>query len=191
MQHTVGIPMAVRRDYGSFVNKLSLAIPASRTAWLSSMVRRRIRARKSWLGRGFLPPAVAMGQWALLRQPWYSRSRPLELWALEREERNFGLLFAWRLSDAATEDGGERWYTAKNKEQLQNNINIVVSTLAKVDSWFQQFRSFSDWSSSIVCDLACRRLQRATCTVSSSSTTALTVSRRHQSRSNQMASICW
>jgi len=63
---------------------------------------------------------------------------------LEREERNFGLLIAWRLSDAATEHGGDRWYHAKNKEQLQNNINVVATTLAKADSWFQQFRSFSD-----------------------------------------------
>jgi hypothetical protein len=137
--------MAVKRDYGSFAK--------ASTRLLSPHVEPL--AYRPWYGGAFGREKAGWVEGFFLQQSqWGSGDFCVnigihvpgldELWALDREEKVFGLLIAWRLSDAANEQGGERWYHAKNKEQLENNMMVVAATLAKADGWFQQFRSFAD-----------------------------------------------
>jgi hypothetical protein len=137
--------MAVKRDYGSFA-KASTRLLAPQVESLGYRI---------WHGGGFRREKAGWMEGFFLQQSqWGSGDFCVnvginvpgldELWALDRDEKIFGLLIAWRLSDAATEHGGERWYHAKNKEQLENNLKTVAATLAKADVWFQQFQSFTD-----------------------------------------------
>lgn len=137
--------MALKRDYGSF-SKAS-------TRFLTPQVESL--GYRPWYGGGFGREKAGWVEGFFLQQSqWGSGNFCVnvgihvpgleELWALEREDRSFGLLIAWRLSDSATEDGGDRWYHAKNKEQLENTLKVIALTLARADGWFHQFRSFSD-----------------------------------------------
>jgi hypothetical protein len=139
------IPMAVKRDYGSFA-KASARLLAPQVEPLGY---------RPWYGGGFGREKSGWVEGFFLQQSqWGSGDFCVtlgihvpdheEIWALDRVNRVFGLLIAWRLSDVGTEHGGDRWYHAKNKEQLQNNMSLVAASLAKADSWFQQFSSFSD-----------------------------------------------
>lgn len=137
--------MSVKRDYGSFAKASTrLLVPQVESL-----------GYRPWYGGGFAREKSGWVEGFFLQQSqWGSGDFCVnvgihvpglnELWALDREGKSFGLLIAWRLSDAATEHGGERWYHAKNKEQLENNLKIVAATLVKADGWFHQFRSFSD-----------------------------------------------
>jgi len=137
--------MAVKRDYGSFA-RASARLLAPQVESLGY---------RPWYGGGFGRERTGWVEGFFLQQSqWGSGDFCVnvgihvpgldELWAPDREEKVFGLLMAWRLSDSATEHGGERWYHAKNKEQLENNLRIVASTLAKAEDWFHQFRSFAE-----------------------------------------------
>jgi len=135
--------MAVKRDYGSFA-KASVRLLAPQVQPLGYV---------PWYGGGFGRQKSGWVEGFFLQQSqWGSGDFCVNLGVhvpgleefLDRAQRVFGLLIAWRLSDAATEHAGDRWYHAKNKEQLQNNLNVIAATLVKADSWFQQFGSFSD-----------------------------------------------
>ena len=137
--------MAVKRDYGSFA-KASTRLLAPQVDALGY---------RPWHGGGFGREKAGWVEGFFLQQSqWGSGDFCVnigihvpgleDLWALDREERYFGLLIAWRLSDTASEHGGERWYHAKNKEQLEKNLKVVAVTLAKANGWFDQFRSFLD-----------------------------------------------
>jgi hypothetical protein len=137
--------MAVKRDYGSFTK--------ASTRLLSPQIESL--GFRPWYGGGFGREKPGWVEGFFLQQSqWGSGDFCVnigihvpgleDLWALDREERVFGLLISWRLSDAATEQGGERWYHAKNKEQLENNLRLIAATLAKADLWFHNFQSFMD-----------------------------------------------
>src|SRR5262245_17582543 len=137
--------MAVKRDYGSFAK--------ASTRFLSPQVESL--GFRPWYGGGFGRERPGWVEGFFLQQSqWGSGdfcvnigihvSGLEDLWALDREDRVFGLLIAWRLSDAGTEHGGERWYHAKNKEQLESNLKLVTAMLAKANVWFHAFRSFRD-----------------------------------------------
>ena len=137
--------MAVKRDYGSFA-KASIRLLTPQVESLGY---------RQWYGGGFGREKAGWIEGFFLQQSQWGNGDFCvnigihvpgldELWALDREEKVFRLLISWRLSDAANEHGGERWYHAKNKEQLENNMKVVAATLAKADEWFQQFRSFPD-----------------------------------------------
>lgn len=137
--------MAVKRDYGSFA-KASTRLLAPQVESL---------AFHPWYGGGFGREKAGWVEGFFLQQS-QSGSGDFcvnigihvpgldDLWALDSEEKVFGLLIAWRLSEAANEHGCERWYHAKNKEQLESNMKVVAAELAKADEWFKQFRSFPD-----------------------------------------------
>jgi hypothetical protein len=137
--------MAVKRDYGSFA-KVSARLLGPQVESLGY---------RPWYGRGFARPKAGWVEGFFLQQSqWGSGDFCVNLgidvpalnglWALDRKERYSGLLIAWRLSDEGTESGAERWYHAKNKDQLVINLRLVAATLARADRWFHQFRSFSD-----------------------------------------------
>jgi hypothetical protein len=137
--------MAVKRDYGSFA-KASTRMLAPQVESLGY---------SPWYGGGFGREKAGWVEGFFLEQSqWGSGDFCVnlgihvpgleDLWALDREERYFGLVIAWRLSDAATEHGGDQWYHAKNKAQLENSLKVVAATLARADTWFHQFRSFTD-----------------------------------------------
>jgi hypothetical protein len=67
-----------------------------------------------------------------------------ELWAPGDAEPTFGLAIAWRLTESGRDDDPERWYPAKDKQELMSSLDIVAKTLVIADSWFLQFRTFSD-----------------------------------------------
>jgi hypothetical protein len=137
--------MPVKRDYGSFARaSTQLLVPQVESL-----------GYRPWHGGGFGRQKAGWVEGFFLQQSqWGSGDFCVnlgihvpgveDLWALDRKDRHFGLLIAWRLSEAATEHGAEQWYHAKNKEQLENNLKVVAATLAKADGWFHQFRSFSD-----------------------------------------------
>lgn len=137
--------MAVKRDYGSFA-KASTRLLAPQVESLGY---------RPWYSGGFGREKSGWVEGFFLQQSqWGSGDFCVnvgihvpgldELWAVDREERIFGLLIAWRLSDVATEHGAERWYHAKNKEQLENNLKAVAATLTRAEEWFHQFGSYSD-----------------------------------------------
>jgi len=137
--------MAVKRDYGSFA-KASTRLIAPQVEQLGY---------RPWYGGGFGREKAGWIEGFFLQQSqWGSGDFCVnlgihvpgleDLWALDREERVFGLLIAWRLSEGATEHSGDRWYHAKNQEQLADSLKDVSATLAKNDEWFRQFRYFSD-----------------------------------------------
>jgi len=136
--------MAVKRDYGSFAKASArflapLVEPLCYRPWSGCSFNRE---KSGWVeGFGLQQSQWGGGNFCVnigINVPGLE-----EVWALN-PPRGHGLLIAWRLSDAATEDGGERWYRARNKEQLENNLRIVAETLARADCWFQQFQTFSD-----------------------------------------------
>ena len=53
-------------------------------------------------------------------------------------------MIAWRLSDKATEHGGDYWYHAKNKEQLTTSLVRVAKNLELALPWFDQFQNLRD-----------------------------------------------
>jgi hypothetical protein len=137
--------MAVKRDYGSFA-KASTRLLAPQVESLGF---------RPWHGGGFGREKPGWVEGFFLQQTQWGTGNFCvnigvdvpglnELYELDRDQRHFGLLIAWRLSDGASEHGGERWYHAKNKEQLENNLRVVAATLAKANGWFGQFRSFLD-----------------------------------------------
>jgi hypothetical protein len=136
--------MAVKRDYGSF-SKASSRLLAPLVESLGY---------RPWYEGGFGREKAGWVEGFFLQQAQYGTGEfcvnvgihvPTldELWMADPVKRSFGLLIAWRLSDSATEHGGERWYHAKDRQQLQQSIETVAATLAMADSWFKQFQSFT------------------------------------------------
>lgn len=137
--------MAVKRDYGSF-SKASVRILAPAVASLGYHHLQGAafgREKSGWV-EGFFLQQSQWGSGDFCVNVGIHVPTLEELWSLDHAERSFGLLIAWRLSDIAPEYRGERWYHAKDKEQLESNLSLVAETLSKADSWFEQFRSFSD-----------------------------------------------
>src|SRR5512138_2845907 len=107
--------MALKRDYGSFAK--------ASTRMLSPHVDSL--GYRLWYGGGFGREKACWVEGFFLQQSqWGSGDFCVnvgihvpgleELCALDREDRNFRLLIAWRLSDSAAESGGDHWYHAKN-----------------------------------------------------------------------------
>jgi hypothetical protein len=65
-------------------------------------------------------------------------------WPPPSAKPTFGLLIAWRLSDSPPDYQGERWYHAKDKEQLARNLQLIAGYLTHADIWFTRFSTFSD-----------------------------------------------
>ncbi len=137
--------MAVKRDYGSFAKASTrLLTPQVKSLgyhpWYGGAFGRE---KEGWVEGFFLQQSQwGSGDFCVnigIHAPSFD-----SLWAMDGEKRHFGLLIAWRLFDAATEQDAERWYNAKNKDQLQISLRLVVAALAKADGWFHQFGSFPD-----------------------------------------------
>jgi hypothetical protein len=133
--------MAVQRDYGSFA-KASARLLSPQVRPLGYRPRHGgefAREKSGWVEAFFLQQS----QWGSGN---FCVNIGIDVPALNEfyDDRNFGLLIGWRLSDAATEHGGERWYRAKDSVQLQNNLKLVADALAKAEPWFHQFDSFSN-----------------------------------------------
>ena len=134
--------MAARRDYGSFA-KASKCMLAPQ---IESLGYRQdqggfVREKSGWV-EGFFLQQSQWGSGDFCVNIGLNVPAIDNYWSLDRS--HLGLLIAWRLSDSAKEDGAERWFNAKNKEQLENSIGLVAVGLTKADSWFHQFQSLSD-----------------------------------------------
>jgi hypothetical protein len=137
--------MAVKRDYGNFA-KASGRLLAPQVESLGY---------RPWYGNGFGRERVGWVEGFFLQQSQYGSGdfcvtvgihvpELQDFFASEDDRPCFGLLIAWRLSDSASDFQGERWYHAKDKQQLHANLEIVSATLKKADSWFRRFATFPD-----------------------------------------------
>lgn len=133
--------MAVRRDYGNFAKASArlLAPQVEGMGFLPLKGAAFARAKNGWVEAFFLQQS----QWGSDFCVNIGIDVPA-LAELSELRRDLGLLIHWRRSDGANEHGAEKWYHAKDKEQLERNLTIVASLLHQADSWFQQFRAFSD-----------------------------------------------
>lgn len=135
----------MKRDYGSFAT--------ASTRWLAPQIASL--GFIPWTGGAF---GRDRGLWVeglfLQQSQWGSGDfcvnvgihvpKLQDYFASENDRPYFGLLIAWRLSDSAPDFQGERWFHAKDKQQLHANLEIVSETLKRADSWFRRFTSFSD-----------------------------------------------
>lgn len=136
--------MAVRRDYGSFAKASKrLLAPQIESLGYSLGQGGFVREKSGWV-EGFFLQQSQWGSGDFCVNIGINVPALYEYWSLDCSDRDFGLLIAWRLSDSAREDGAQRWYHAKNKEQLEKSMGLVAIALSKADSWFHQFQSFSD-----------------------------------------------
>ncbi len=66
-----------------------------------------------------------------------------DLWMNEPADRSLGLSIWGRLSPDGV-DGGDSWFAAANKSELQASILQVEALLPLADAWFEKFTSMAD-----------------------------------------------